>query len=248
MLMLEILDLALIQRYELLMENMTKQLPGCWHLIVSAEDRARSDQLARIQMQTVINQSLGEAVPRGWVDSKPSWGPIFKLLIEDHHFWQEHVHAPAMAWLAYGRHGQPKTPAEVMAEAAMPGGENALKAEVEPVHNLKSTGDPASPSRKQQANRDKREARKKKLKSEREELQRYRNDGGGKSKGKGKGKTESGEQLCYSWNNHNGACAGLPPGAECRGGTTRGSTNARSACPLGIRLRNALQRKSEGTW
>ena len=54
MLMLEILDLALIQRYELLVENMVKQLPGCWHLIVSAEDRARSDQLARFQMQATL--------------------------------------------------------------------------------------------------------------------------------------------------------------------------------------------------
>ena len=221
MLMLEILDLALIQRYELLVENMVKQLPGCWHLIVSAEDQARSDQLARLQMQAMMNHAVGDVVPRGWVETRPCWGPIFKLLIEDHQFWQEHVHAPAMSWLAYGRHGQPKTPSEVMAAASLVGGEAALKAETEPVGTSKASADPSSPSRKQQANRDKREARKKRLKNDREELQRLRGDGPGKAKGKGKGKTESGEQLCYSWNNSNGACAGLAPGAECRGNVKR---------------------------
>ena len=80
MLMLEILDLALIQRYELLVENMVKQLPGCWHLIVSAEDRARSDQLARFQMQATLNLSIGEPVPRGWVDNRPCWGPTLSLV------------------------------------------------------------------------------------------------------------------------------------------------------------------------
>ncbi len=221
MLMLEILDLALIQRYELLVGNMVKQLPGCWHLIVSAEDRARSDQLARLQMQATLNLSIGEPVPRGWVDNRPCWGPLFKQLIEDHQFWQEHVHSPAMSWLAYGRHGQPKTPAEIMAAATMAGGENSLKAELEPVHEVKSTSGPTSPTRKQQANRDKREARKKRMKNDREELQRLRTDGHGKSKGKGKGKSENGEQLCYSWNNGNGACAGLAPGAECKGAVKR---------------------------
>jgi len=108
-----------------------------------------------------------------------------------------------------------------MAAASLVGGEAALKAETEPVGTSKASADPSSPSRKQQANRDKREARKKRLKNDREELQRLRGDGPGKAKGKGKGKTESGEQLCYSWNNSNGACAGLAPGAECRGNVKR---------------------------
>ena len=141
-------------------------------------------------MQAMMNQAVGDAVPRGWVETRLCWGPIFKLLIEDHQFWQEHVHAPAMSWLAYGRHGQPKTPSEVMAAASFVGGEAALKAGTEPVGTSRASADPSSPSRKQQANRDKREARKKRLKNDREELQRLRGDGPGKAKGRGKGKTE----------------------------------------------------------
>ena len=91
------------------------------------------------------------------------------------------------------------------------GGEEALKPETEDVKG-NSSGDPSSPTRKQQANRDKRDARKKRVKNDRDELLKLRQERSSGSKGKGKGKTESGEQLCFSWNNNNGACGGL----ECK--------------------------------
>ena len=221
MIMLEVLDLAILQRYELLVENMVKMLPGCWHLIVSADDRARSEHMSRLQMKAVMDNNNGDPVPRGWRKDGPSWGPVFRLVIEDHAYWQEHVHGPAMVWMAYGRHGQPKTPAEHHAAHEIPGGESSLKAETEEVSALGSAGSVGSPSKRQQANRDRREAKKKRLKSEREELSKLRQEKGGGAKGKGKGKSESGEQLCFSWNNNNGSCAGLAPGSECKGKVKR---------------------------
>jgi len=211
--MLEVMDMATLQRYELLVENMVKLLPGCWHLIVSADDRARSEHMSRLQMKVQMDHNNGDQVPKGWTKDRPCWGPILKLVIDDHAFWQEHVHGPAMIWMAYGRHGKPRTPAAY----EIPGGESALKADTEEIGLQGSQSSQGSPSKRQQANRDRRDARKKRLKNEREELTRLRQEKGGGGKGKGKGKTESGEQLCFSWNNNNGQCAGLAPGSECKG-------------------------------
>lgn len=217
LIMLEVMDMATLQRYELLVENMVKLLPGCWHLIVSADDRARSEHMSRLQMKVQMDHNNGDQVPKGWTKDRPCWGPILKLVIDDHAFWQEHVHGPAMIWMAYGRHGKPRTPAEHHAAYEIPGGESALKADTEEIGLQGSQSSQGSPSKRQQANRDRRDARKKRLKNEREELTRLRQEKGGGGKGKGKGKTESGEQLCFSWNNNNGQCAGLAPGSECKG-------------------------------
>ena len=217
--MLKVIDLALLQRYEIHIENLVKLLPGCWHLIASADDRGRSEHMARLQLQVQMLANNGETTPKGWVKDRPSWGPIFKLLIEDQSYWQDNVNSPAMIWLAHGRKGHPKTPAEFLASTDVPGGVEALKTETEDVKG--TYADASSPSRKQQANRDKRDARKKRLKSDREELVKLRTERSPGGKGKGKGKTEGGEQLCFSWNNNNGACAGLAPGSECKGKVKR---------------------------
>ena len=48
------------KRYELLVENMVKQLPGCWHLIVSAEDRARSDSACTLPNASYLGTWVSE--------------------------------------------------------------------------------------------------------------------------------------------------------------------------------------------
>ena len=39
--MLKVIDLALLQRYEIHIENLVKLLPGCWHLIANADGRGK---------------------------------------------------------------------------------------------------------------------------------------------------------------------------------------------------------------
>ena len=138
---------------------------------------------------------------------------MFRLLLDDNGFWAENVHNPALVWLAHGSKGPPRTPSEQVASLELHGGEQSLKVEKEAAQSQPGS---TTPTRKQQANRDRRDARKKRLKADREELSKFRNDRGSGSKGKGKGRGE-GEQLCYAWNNGNPPCGGLAPGAACQG-------------------------------
>ena len=73
--------------------------------------------------------------------------------------------------------------------------------------------------RKRQANKDKREAKKKRWAAERDELQNFRSGQssqqkyqGSKGKGKGKSKDQTGSPLCFSWASGSGPCADVPPG------------------------------------
>ena len=79
---------------------------------------------------------------------------------------------------------------------------------------------------KKNHNKQRREARKKRILQEREELKRLRGKGKGKGdgkdggrKGSGDGRSSSGSssEAYYAWNNGNGLCGGLPPGEKCLG-------------------------------
>ena len=218
MVMLDCIPIAVLQQYEVHIERLVKLYSGCWHLVVSADDKARSDHLARLQLKVSLDHQAGRGVPVGWDSKTPSWGPLFRLLLDDNNFWAENVHNPALVWMAQGSKGPPRTPSEQVATLELHGGEHSLKVEKEAAQLQPGS---TTPTRKQQANRDRREARKKRLKSDREELSKFRNDRGSGSKGKGKGRGEGGEQLCYAWNNGNPPCGGLAPGAACQGKVQR---------------------------
>ena len=102
------------------------------------------------------------------------------------------------------------------------GGQRAMDSETEP-----NQGN--SDGRRTQANRDRRQARKRRLAADREELSRHRSTaagsskGSGPSKGKGKGKSkdQAGLELCFSWASGKGACAQVPPGGECNSNVKR---------------------------
>ena len=226
MVMLDCIPIAVLQQYEMHIEKLVKLYPQCWHLVVSADDKARSDHLARLQLSTTLDHQRGKTTPAGWDPHTPSWGPLFRMLLDDQTFWAENVHNPALVWLAHGSKGPPKTPSEQVASLEITGGEQSLKVEKEPASS--ATGS-TTPTRKQQANRDKREARKKRLKADREELSKFRGDhAASSSKGKGKGKGNQSEQICYSWNNGNPPCGGLAPGCACQGKVAR--THKCSVC------------------
>ena len=219
MVMLDCIPIAPLQQYEIHIEKLVKLYPTSWHLVVSAEDKARSDHLARLQLKATLDHQTGKSTPMGWDPHAPSWGPLFRQLLDDQPFWAENVHNPALVWLAHGSKGPPKTPSEQVASLELSGGEQSLKIEKEPASS--ATGS-TTPTRKQQVNKDRREARKKRLKADREELTRLRGDHSTSStKGKGKGKGNQSEQICYSWNNGNPPCGGLPPGSTCQGKVVR---------------------------
>ena len=173
--------------------------------------------MGRLRVKFTLNAAKGDPLPSGWSEANP-WDALLRAVIEDQAFWQEQVHVPANAWLAHSSKGRPHTPAEAHASSSVAGGTAAIQPETE----SRATSSPGAAARKQ-SNRDRKDARKRKWEKEREELKAYRSgaaktDSKGGSKGKAKG---SEDQVCYAWNNGNGACANLPPGAECAGKVKR---------------------------
>lgn len=210
--MLDIITLAALSRYEKAIERLVLQWPACWGLIGAAEDKARSERWMRLQRRVIADKDAGRTVPSDWMSDKP-WSALMVLLATDLEFWSEQVHIPATAWMANGQRGAPKVAAEEAILHHLPlgitDGDNGAGDD----HR---TGD-----RKKQANRDKRAARKRRLAEEREELAKLRKGGhqpqGGQQKGSGKGKSkdQAGEPLCYSWAGKFGPCASVPVGGKC---------------------------------
>ena len=204
--MLDILNLASLSRYEAAIEKMVRQWPSAWGLICSAEDKARSERWMRLHRRTLSDRDTGRQVPHDWTEERP-WSSLLTMLTADYEFWSEQVHVPAAAWLANGQRGAPKVSTE-----------DAILDHL-PVGTYESDKDPGGGDRKKQANRDRRAAKRKRIAEEREELRKLRKDqssgGGGKSGGKGKSKDQAGEPLCYSWAGKFGPCKDIPPGGKC---------------------------------
>ena len=215
LIMLDVVTMATLQVYEAQMEKLVRIYgEGCWHLIVAADDLARSERMQRLRVQTKLDILNGGRPPQKWNEDSP-WEALFLMVAKDKEFWSDQVHIPANAWLAHGSKGVPRTPAEAIANTTMKGGQDTLQPETEPAGGLSS---PTARGR----NARRTETRKRKLRADREELAKFREKDKGKKdgdpqKGKGKGKP----QLCYAWNNNNGACAGLPPGSACQGKVAR---------------------------
>ena len=210
MLMVEAASLSTLMAYEAHIEKLTKWYPTAWHLVVSAEDRARSDHMARVKLNVEMDIAAMRPPPRGWNSSRP-WDGCFKLVTEDVNYWNVQVQSPAVSWLAQGSRGLPRTPAELVAMESIKGGVQTITPEVEDKNSY------ASP--KKAINKERKEAKKRRWKAEKEELAKYRSGNGGKDQGgtqKGGKGNSKGEALCFSWNNGNGPCAGLEPGAECK--------------------------------
>ena len=111
LLMLECVSLANIHLYEMHIEKLTRLYASAWHLVYSADDLARSAHANRTRSRILMDIKSGKKAPDGWDPMKP-WDTVYKLLVSDERFWQEQVHGPALAWIAAGSKGPPKTPAE----------------------------------------------------------------------------------------------------------------------------------------
>lgn len=131
-------------------------------------------------------------------------------------YWAEKVHIPASAWVAAGARGQPVVATAAAVEAHVLGVQDTLP----PEHD-------AGDTRKRQSNRDRKQARKRRVQADMEELRSFRQGGqkaphqsgstGGKDsggKGKMKSKDQAGTPICFSWSSGTGVCGSLPPGSD----------------------------------
>jgi len=220
-LMLNIATLAALTNYERFVERLVTQWPLCWGLIAQAEDKMRAEGLERLRRKIMTSAALGRQIPVNWDPMRP-WTAVLDMAIMEVEYWAENVHHPAAAWLASGSKGKPIVASEIALQAHMPGGNHDLSAE--------TTFDEGK--RRTQANRDKRQARKRRVFEEREELKKFRSSqhsqtaseskfSQGKGQSKGKTKDQSGKPLCFAWSAGNSPCGHLGPGSECLGTVKR---------------------------
>ena len=194
MIMMDIISVANLMAYEGMIERFSITYPTAWHLVVMSEDNARAEHAMRLKTRLMAAALLHQRDPL-----RP-WDYIYRLMIEDERYWREQLHTPALAWMAGGARGQPKTVSERMSLSYMKEG---IDTTMHPKEN--------TPGRSPTTSR--------KKKKFREESQNQKQSGGpygGSAKSKGKGKSGKGPQLCYAWNDNTGLCGGLSPGSECK--------------------------------
>ena len=219
-LMLNISTLAALTSYERFVERLVTQWPLCWGLIAQAEDKMRAEGLERWRRRIITAAALGRQTPINWDPAKP-WTAVFEMAIQDTEYWAENVHHPAAAWLAAGSRGKPVVASEAALQAHMAGNHEGA---------TEATGDEGK--RRAQVNREKRQAKKRRMFEDREELKRWRGSQSsqgtsevkssqGKGQSKGKTKDQSGKPLCFSWSAGNSPCGHLGPGSECLGAVKR---------------------------
>ena len=216
--MLGLVNLANLVSWEAWVEKLNFLHPGCWHLIVAAEDRARGEHMSRTLTKIKLEIDQGGAAPLGWLEAKP-WNVVWHRVLQDKDYWTEQVTVPAITWVAKGQKGLPKTPLEEQASEVLRGGAASLMPEISKDNNAEDINDVKKASGRR------REARKRRRQNDREELKAFRAKGKGKGdgkdggrKGSGGGKSSGGAgEVCYAWNNGNGLCGGLAPGEKCMG-------------------------------
>ena len=208
MIMLDTISVANLMGYEALIERLALTYPTAWHLVTIAEDNARAEHLSRLKTRLLTALAAGGPPPTRWDPNRP-WDYVLKLLMEDERYWREQVHTPAIAWMAAGARGVPKTPSEKLSLSYMRDG---VEATMHPT-DRRTKSNSQGKKKKKRSNGDKEEHGYQKASGGGSQ------SGGGKSKGKGK--AGKGPQLCYAWNDNTGNCAGLAAGAECKAPTKR---------------------------
>ena len=191
MLMLDAMSMATLHNYEAMIEKLNRLYPTAWHLVYSADELARSSHSNRTKSKLQLDIKNGITPPMNWDPSRP-WDYVYQALVLDDQFWQAQVHGPALAWVASGSRGIPRTPAEQMASSSIQGGLSAI---IPTLDNVE---------------RSRRRRRQKKQKKETKKGDQRRGEEDSPKKKETKEK-----QKCYAWNNGNGPCGELQPGQAC---------------------------------
>jgi hypothetical protein len=150
LLMLQAATMATAVAYEAFIEKLDRLYKGCWHLIVQADELARSEHMLRLKVSTEMDIALGGKAPPMWNPDNP-WEALFRKLLKDSDFWAEQVHLPANAWLAHGSKGKLLTPSEAFAESSIQGGAAILKPDTEGLKNGQDSWKKSANARRREA-------------------------------------------------------------------------------------------------
>ncbi|CAJ1350967.1 unnamed protein product, partial [Effrenium voratum] len=141
LIMLGLVNLSNLILYSNLIEKFTRMFPAAWHLIVKADDLARSEQWLRVRNRVKMLVSQGQPSPPGWTEES-EWNFTIGAIIGDEKFWSEQIQQPAISWLAHGGRGVALTPAEKMVANHVVGGQAALEGDVAQVHRVRFSRPP----------------------------------------------------------------------------------------------------------
>ena len=228
-LMLQIIAEMALQRYRENMERLAGLWPEAWHLIYLADDKMRAEGLEKYRRKIEAGISAGRPAPPLWDASEP-WSACFLMAADDRTYWDEQVKDVALSWVARGAQGAPLSPDEIFASRGMReiGGVRALhppqtetgldfgRGEFSGTGPKRAPGQGVSKTAKRRR-RDQELISSFKTSQGGSRGSGNNRGGGGKgrgksSKGKGKGKLHSkddrGREICYSYNNRKGSCAG----------------------------------------
>jgi len=200
LIMLDAVGLAALHGYEMAIERLSRTYPSAWHLIYAADEVARSSQSNRLRSKVLMDERAGKPRPDGFNPNRP-WDYVYLTLAKDETFCRTQVHTPALAWIASGSHGVPKTPAEQLASSSLQGGLAAIAPVME-----NDTGTKGTPP----SNRRKKRKWGKGGGDDGEDHKPSKGSGGKKGGSKG-----NGGQKCFAWNNGNAPCGDLAPGQQC---------------------------------
>ena len=145
--MLDAVGLAALHGYEMAIERLSRTYPAAWHLIYAADEVARSAQSNRLRSKIMMDIRAGKGHPEGFNQNRP-WDYVYNMLAKDETFWRTQVHTPALAWIASGSHGVPKTPAEQLATNALQGGISAIAPVMENDSGTKASPGPSNRRKK----------------------------------------------------------------------------------------------------
>lgn len=79
LIMLNYATMATLVAYEAAVEKLVRLYPGCWHLIVQAEDLARGEHLARLKVKLALSLARGAAVPANWAEDN-AWDCLLRAV------------------------------------------------------------------------------------------------------------------------------------------------------------------------
>ena len=156
--MLNICSIASLEAYARQVEKLHVQWPRCWGLIYMADDGARAERLEKVRRKLTIEAAQNRQVPREWDPMKP-WSCVLTQLATDIEYWTDRVHHPAASWTAAGGRGASTVATEAAVLEVIQGGSKAMEQE-------SKHGNNAGDGRRTQANRDRRQAKKRRLRQQ----------------------------------------------------------------------------------
>lgn len=97
---LPVMAIAALEEYADRIAELVREFPECWHLIWSADDRCRRDELERIRRALTRARLEGRLPMNITFEVSQPWVGCLTQAARDSEFWAKHVIRPAQTFLA----------------------------------------------------------------------------------------------------------------------------------------------------